>query len=256
MKDQNDYNVRAIDRALQILDCFNEEHTERSLTEIVKLVGLHKATTHRIMTTLLNSGYLEHTPDGQKFRLGLHLASLGFIVINKMDLRSEAYPFMSQLTQQIDEACDLSVFDQGHVFYVEVMQSRHTLRIAAAIGQRLPAHCTASGKLFLAFLPEAKLEAILAQPMKSHTNKTITSPALLRPQLEMIHQQGYAVDDEEFEVGIRAVAAPIRNREGGVIAAISIPSPTSRMTLDRIPAMAAVLQETADKVSHRMGWQI
>ncbi|HWQ47094.1 MAG TPA: IclR family transcriptional regulator [Longilinea sp.] len=256
MKDQNDYNVRAIERALQILDCFNEEHTERSLTEIVKLVGLHKATTHRIMTTLLNSGYLEHTPDGQKFRLGLHLASLGFIVINKMDLRSEAYPFMSQLTQQLDEACDLSVFDQDHVFYVEVMQSRHTLRIAAAIGQRLPAYCTASGKLFLAFLPEPKLEAILNQPMKSHTNNTITSSALLRPQLDVIRQQGYAVDDEEYEVGIRAVAAPIRNREGSVIAAISIPSPTSRMTPDRIPAVAEVLKEMTDKVSHRMGWQI
>lgn len=256
MKDPNGYNVRAVERAMQILGSFDDEHPEQGVSEIAQAMGLHKATTHRIMTTLLNYGYLERTADGQKYRLGLAVAELGYKVIRRLDLRREALPYMTRLAQQFDEACDLSVFDHSAVFYVEVVQGHHTLTIAAAVGRRLPAHCTASGKIMLAFLPPDQCEASLSQPLASFTDKTITSRPELERQLASFRQQGYGFDDEEYEAGIRAVSAPILSRAGRAIAALGMPGPAGRMTLDRIPEIAGALKEAASEISRRMGWAV
>ena len=255
-KDPNGYNVRAVERALQILECFDDEHPEMGISEIAQMVKLHKATTHRIMTTLLNFGYLERAVDGQKYRLGIRLTELGFKAIRRMDLRREALWHMNQLAQQWGEACDLSIFDHGDVFYIEMIPGSHALTIAAAVGQRLPAHCTASGKLFLAHMPIQELDVILRKPLTAYTGKTISSANILRQQLDVIRQQGYAFDDEEFETGIRAVASPIYNREGRVIAVMSIPSPASRMPMERVPVIARALAEATQAVSRRLGWNL
>lgn len=254
MKDPNKYSVRSVVRALQIMECFDDEHPERGISEIADAVGLHKTTTYRIVTTLVNYGYLERTADGQRCRLGLELANLGYKVIRRMDLRREALPYMKQLVQGWDEICDLSIFEQGKVFYIEVLRGNHGLTIAAAIGQRLPAHCTASGKIFLAHLPSAELDSILSQPLGSYTNNTITSPDELCGQLEIIRDQGYAVDYEEYEVGICAIAAPIYNQKGTVIATIGCPSPVSRMTSERISEIAIAFKNAAMAISHRLGF--
>jgi IclR family transcriptional regulator, KDG regulon repressor len=254
MKDPNDYNVRAVERALQILNCFDDEHPERGVSEIAQAVELHKATTHRIVTTLVNYGYLERAADGQKYRLGLALSELGFKVIRRMDLRREAFPYMTRLVERWDEACDLSIFDHGNVFYIEVIQGNHALTISAAVGQRLPAYPTASGKLFLAYRSSEERDAVLSQSMVHYTDKTITSPEELSRQLQQVRRQGYAFDDEELEIGIRAVAAPIFNRDGVVVAAMSMPSPTSRMTMERVSEIAESLKEATQAVSRRLGW--
>lgn len=256
MKDQSEYNVRAVERALQILGCFDHENPERGVSEIAQAVGLHKATTHRIVITLLNYGFLERTEDDQRYRLGLQLANLGLRVIRQMDLRQEAIPYMDQLVETFDETCDLSIFDQGRVFYVEVMRGSHALTIAASVGQRLPAHCTASGKLFLAHLPPKEFDATLRKPLRAYTENTITALDDLRKEFEKIRQQGFSFDDEEFEAGIRALAAPIRNHKGEVVAAISVPGPINRMTDDRISKIAAELVQAGQKISQRLGWMI
>jgi DNA-binding IclR family transcriptional regulator len=254
VKENGEYNVRAIERALQILDCFDARHPDRGLTEIAQQVGLHKATTHRIVITLLNSGYLDKSPDGQKYRLGLRLASLGSIVTSQMNLRRDSLPYMTQLCERFEEACDLSIFDNGEVLYIEVLRSNHALNIAAAIGQRLPLHCTASGKIFLAYMPPEEREKYLHPPLVSFTTKTVTSIDELNKQFEEILNKGYGVDNEETEAGIRAISAPIFNREGKVAAALSVPGPTSRMSDKRIPEIITGLLEIAAQCSRRQGW--
>jgi len=256
MKDPNDYNVRAVERALQILDCFDDEHPERGISDISLAVDLHKSTTHRIVTTLLNHGYLERAEDDQRYRLGLQLASLGYKVIQRVDARQEALPFMNEMVKKWDETCDLSIFDQDQVFYLEVLYGTHALSITATVGQRLPAHCTASGKLFLAHLTPTELEGYFRTPLKKHTENTIISPDVLRKQFDIILKQGYSYDDEELELGVRAIAAPIRSRDGKVIAAISIPGPINRMIPKRVSEISRSLMETTNKVSLRMGWKI
>jgi IclR family transcriptional regulator, KDG regulon repressor len=252
-KDPNDYNVRAVERALQILSCFDDQHQERGISEIAQAVDLHKATAHRIVTTLVNYGYLERAGDGQKYRLGLVLPELGFKVIRRMDLRREALPHMLQLVEQWDETCDLSVFDQGQVFYVEVVKGNRALSIAAAVGQRLPAYCTASGKLFLAYLPNDALESYLSRPLISYTENTITSKEELLKRLKTIRSQGYAVDKEEMEEGVYAIAAPICNDQGKMVAAMSVPSPVSRLDDEREVEIIESLKQAALNISRRLG---
>lgn len=254
MKDPTDYNVRAVERALQIMGCFDDEHPERGISDIAQAVGLHKATAHRIVTTLVNYGYLERIEDGQKYRLGLELPNLGYKVIRRMDLRREAMPLMKQFVEEWDETCDLSIFDQGKAFYIEVLRGNRALTISAAVGQRLSAHATASGKLFLAFLPTDRVDVVLREPLETYTKNTITSPDDLRKQLEEIRQQGYAVDLEEFEVGVCAVAAPVFSRSGNIVAAIGSPSPMSRMDPERITEMATAIKEVANTISRRLGY--
>lgn len=255
MKNPNIYRVRVMERAMQVLDCFDDEHPERGVTEIAELVGLHKATTHRIIVSLMNGGFLEKAPDGERYRLGLRLAELGMAAMRTLDFRREAVPHMKALVDRFEETCDLSVFDRSEVFYVEVLQGKHVLTIAARVGQRLPAHCTASGKTFLAFMPEAEARAILKEPLTRYTQWTITSAEEILAQLEEVRARGYGYDDQEFELGIRAVAAPIRNRDGRVIAVISMPGPTSRMTPERIQEIADGLLVATRAVSLRLGWQ-
>ena len=256
MKETTEYNVRAVERALQIMDCFTNEHPERGISEIAQLVELHKATTHRIVTTLVNYGYLERSSDGQKYKLGMRLANLGNKVIRHIELRNEALPIMSALVARLDEACDLSIFDRGGVFYVDVLKSSHTLTIAARVGQRLPPHCTASGKVFLAYLSPEELDAFLKQPLKSYTGNTVIKPDALRKQLDLFRQQGYSFDDEEYEVGIRAVAVPVFNHQEKVVAALGMVSPTSRMTSERTSEIAASLKEAGTAISTKLGWRI
>jgi IclR family KDG regulon transcriptional repressor len=249
VKSPESYNVRAVERAMRILSAFDGEHGDRGVSEVAQLTGLHKATTHRIMMTLLNGGFLERAPDGERFRLGTRLVELGLGALRGLDLRQVAFPYMQQLVERFDETCDLGIFDRGMVLYVEVVHSQHSLTIAARIGRRLPAYCTASGRVFLAFLPPEVVEPLLREPLAACTEKTTTSLARLREELEATRQRGYALDDEEFEDGIRAVSAPIRDIDGNVIAALSMPGPVHRMPPQRTSEIIDALLEATDAIS-------
>jgi DNA-binding IclR family transcriptional regulator len=234
---------------VQILSSLDDEHPERSLSEIAQVTGLHKATTHRILMTLLNCGFVDRTADGERYRLGIRLVGLGLGVLNNLDLRREALPHMEQLVERFQEICDLGVFDRGQVLELEVVHSVHVLTIAARVGRHLPAHCTAGGKVLLAFLAPEVVEPVLNAPLVAYTENTITSLPRLREELEVTRQRGYGLDEEEFEVGIRAVAAPVRDIEGNVIAHMSMPGPTNRLTPERVPEIAQALMEAASAIS-------
>ncbi len=182
-KESSEHSVRAIERALQILDCFDARNPDLGLTEIAQRVGLHKATTHRIVATLINQGYLDRSPDGQKYRLGLRLASLGSLVTSQMNLRRDSLPYLNQLGERFGETCDLSIFDNGEVLYIEVLRSNHALSIAAAIGQRLPLHTTASGKIFLAYMPPEERAQYLASPLPSFTPEDGHFTGIIEPAI-------------------------------------------------------------------------
>ena len=248
-RDPESYNVRAVERAMQILSSFDGAHPERGVSEIAQAAGLPKATAHRIIMTLLNCGFLERTGDGEGLRLGLGVVELGLGALRDLDFRRAAFPYMQQLVERFQETCDLGIFDRGRVLYVEVVHSEHSLTITTRVGRRLPVHCTASGKVFLAFLPAEVVEPILTAPLRAYTERSITSPTRLREELEATRQRGYGLDDEECEVGIRAVSAPICDIDGNVIAAMSMPGPSKRFTPERIPEMAEALMETANAVS-------
>jgi IclR family KDG regulon transcriptional repressor len=248
-RNPEDYSVRAVERAVEILASLDDEHPERTLSEIAQATGLHKATAHRILMTLLNCGFVDRTADWERYRLGFRVIGLGLGVLNRFDVRREALPHMRQLVERFEETCDLGVFDRGQVLALEVVSGKHVLTIASRVGRHLPAHCTAGGKVLLAFLPPEAVEEVLKAPLARYTDNTIASPARLREEMEEVRRRGYAVDNEEFEAGIRAVAVPIRDIEGKVIAQMSVLGPTSRFTPERIAGVVQALKATAGAIS-------
>jgi IclR family KDG regulon transcriptional repressor len=202
---------------------------------------------------LLNGGFLERTPDGEGFRLGPRVAALGREALRfaqrNPDVRRIALPYMQQLVERFQESCTLVVFDRDQAVLLEIVHSRHALTVTDKVGGYLPTHCTASGKVLLAFLPPAALEPILNAPLAAFTEKTITSPDRLREEFKVVRQRGYALNDEEFEVGLRAISAPIWDIDGKPIAALSMPGPASRITPERIPEIAQALVEATEAVS-------
>ena len=247
-KDPRSYNVRAVERAVQILSAFDGEH-EQGVSEIAQTAGLPKATAHRIIMTLSNTGFLERASDGEKFRLGLPLVGLGLGALHRLDVRRAARPYMQKLVDDFQEICTLGVFDRGQVLYVEVVHSNHALTIAARVGRHLPAHCTASGKVLLAFLAPETVEPVLGGPLPAYTAKTVTAPEQLREELREVRQRGYALADQEFEVGIWAISAPVRDINQNVVGAMSIPFPVYRLEPERIPEIAQALLDAANAVS-------
>ncbi len=245
------YTVRAIERAIQILMTFDSQHPERGVTEIARITKLQKATVHRILMTLLENGFVERSPDGERFRLGRRVIELGLGALGRMNLRQIALPYMRQLVEQFRETCDLGLLDRDRVLYIEVIHSGRSLAIGPVVGRRLPLHSTASGKVILAFQSPDVVDRVLQDPLRSYTPRTITSPADLCAELECIRQNGYAVDNEEMEIGFRAVAAPVLAVDGYAEAAIGVVGPASRLTMEVIPEIAGALKEVAHTISGR-----
>jgi DNA-binding IclR family transcriptional regulator len=242
--------VHAVERAMRILSCFDDsQHAELGVSDIARVTRLHKATAYRIIMTLVSSGFLERTADGVKFQLGLRVVELGLRAMRGLDFRRAALPYMEQLVERYEETCTLLIFDRGQVLFVEVVQSTRSLTVSAGVGRHLPAHCTAAGKVLLAFLPTEVVAPVLSAPLAAYTEKTITSADQLREELGVVRQRGYALADEEFEVGIWAISAPLRDADGNLVAAMSIPFPTNRLRTERIPEIAQALLEAANAVS-------
>lgn len=243
------YNVRAVERATRILASLDNEHPERTLADIARATDLPKSTAYRILVTLESSGFVEQTSDGDRYRLGLRLASLGLTARRRLSIRREALPLMEQLVDRFQETCALGIYDRGSVLDIEVVRSDHVLTVATEVGGRLPIHCTASGKALLTSLPQEVVESLLAQPLKRCTEDSITSPTELRKELELVRRRGYAVDHGEYEVGVSAVAAPIEDINGSVTAEISVYGPSSRLTPDRVHQIAQALMEAANAIA-------
>lgn len=173
-----------------------------------------------------------------------------------MEIWQQAQPILEQLAEQTHETIHLAILDDGKIVYLGKIESNQTLRVSMAsrIGQSAPAHCTGVGKLLLSYMPPEKLEQFLSQEkMQRYTEHTINDKSQLINELERIRQNGYAIDDEEYEVGIRCVAAPVRNKQGAVVAALSISIPTVRLPNSELPRYREYVTNAAEEISKRLG---
>lgn len=247
--------IQSIDRALNILECFSSGSQELGVTEISKLLGLHKSTAHGILITLEQRRYLEQNPETGKYKLGLKLFELGNLVQDGMDLKLIAGPFLQRLVEEHGETVHLVIMDQGEAVYIDKRESPQSMRIVSQVGKRLPCHCTGVGKTLLAFLPEETLDAIIREKgLPRFTGNTITDPAVLKEHLRQVRRQGYAIDDQEITEGLRCVAAPIRNHTGNVVAAMSVAGPSIRMGPEKIGSIITSVTQAAEELSAKLGY--
>jgi DNA-binding IclR family transcriptional regulator len=259
-KTKNPANVQVIERGCRILNHLAKGRLTHSIHDLSQELSLPKPTVHRILSTLRNFGFVTQDEMSKEYRLGFRLVELGQIVLDQIDLRKVAKPFLTELANQVEEVVHLVILEQGKIVYldkVEKVNELKSLRMVSRIGMRSYAHSCAVGKVLLSFLPENERAAILRQRgLPRQTKNTIVDPVQLNEHLVKVMVQGYAVDDAENEEGVRCVAAPIRDDQGRVIAAISISGPSVRMTKERIHGeLKTQVIKTALEISQTLGYR-
>jgi IclR family KDG regulon transcriptional repressor len=253
---QRNYSIQALQRGMKVLDALLNARTPLSLEQICAYTGLPKSTAFRIIVNLLQGQYLVETEKG--YWLGLKMLRFGALVEEELDLIQQARPFLTQLRDQVNETIHLAVLDDDlRVVYVEKLSTQHAVGLMMSrIGITAPMHCTGLGKAMAAFLPEDKVHHwIRTHGLEPVTKTTIINEEAFLQELREIRSRGYAVDDGEFEASVRCVAAPIRDRTGRVIAAISISGPDIRMPAPLIgSSMAMQVLKTAQLISQALGY--
>jgi len=253
---QHTPDVQSVARAIAILKSFSLERPERGVSELSRELGLHKSTVSRLMRTLEQGGLLSRSPETERYRLGVDLIGLAAQVVSFMDLRDVALPFLRALADTCQETVNLSVLDAGQVVNLEqfVPQARWIKNIGR-VGRRMAPHCTAAGKVLLAYLPQHEREQIIRANLRRFTPHTITDPDELRQELARVREQSYGTASEELEKGLNVVAVPVRDHTGRVMASVSVAGPAFRLLPDLFPQMAALLKETAAAISKRLGYK-
>jgi DNA-binding IclR family transcriptional regulator len=252
MKHPASGHIQSVQRACALLKAFGNGASELGVAELGRKLSLHKSTASRLLATLESEGLLERAPGGDKYRLGYEFVRLAGQVPRSADVRAAARPFLTELAAASNETVHLAVLDGGEVVNVEQVSSPHIVRMKDWVGRRTPLHCVANGKALLAFLPETDLARVLAGPLARFTPHTLTTKTALRAELERVRARGYAIAQGEIEEGLNAVAAPVRDAAGNVVAALSVSGPAYRMTAAKLPKLAELTKSIADKISARL----
>jgi IclR family transcriptional regulator, KDG regulon repressor len=223
-------SVRAVERALDVLKCFSRQTPELSMTQISERIGVHKSTVHRLLATLERNRFVERDPVTSVYRPGISFMQIASLALEQNDLRQLAAPVMRQLKETYQENIHLAVLDRSDVVYVHILESSQRIKLAAAIGQRLPAFATASGQAMLAFLPEADVRHLLGETLPRFTAHTPISPETFIAALAGVRAAGFSISEREYEDEINAVAAPVFGRDGQPLASLAVAGPAYRLT--------------------------
>ena len=252
--------VQSIERVSMILDVLGEFPQGIGFGDLSTKVDLSKGTIHRLLSTLAYLDYVRQDTETKKYNLGFKLVELGNRLLSQIDFRTEARSFLVELAEDTKETVHLVILDQNEVLYIDKVESNSNptgLRMASMLGARIPAHCCAVGKVLLAALPEEELEKMVrSKGLPKRTENTIIDLGKLKEHLQLVRENGYALDQEENEIGIHCVAAPIRDQRGEVIAAISISVPVSRIKASILRTeLKNQVTETALRISRKIGYQ-
>jgi IclR family transcriptional regulator, KDG regulon repressor len=247
--------LSSVGSAIQLLKAFSEERVDLGISELSRRLGVAKSTVHRLAATLAAEGLLEQDRETEKYRLGIALFRLGALVRRRMDISSQGRPYLYELREKTNETVHLAILEGTEIMYVYNLESTQAIRMRSDLGVRKPAYCTAEGQAILAFQPQAVLDAVIVQGLSPRTPQTITDPAKLIKALAVVRQRGCAIEDEESEIGMRGISAPIRNDAGEVVAAVGLAGPVTRLSKKAITTFIPHVIETADLVSRRLGFR-
>ena len=250
------YHVRVVDRVFAILEELADGSAKFGDVALAERLGLHKSTVHRLLAVMQHNGFVEREPASTKYRLGWRIFELGMAAASRLDILERAKPYVTQLVEATGETAHLGVLRQGQVVSLVNVESRYTVRTPATVGRHIPLHCTSQGKAILAFFPPDQVARQLkGYVFTRHSANTIVSKDRFLADLALVASRGYAVDNEEFEEGLRCIAAPVRDHSGEVAGAISIAGPTFRVTGPRLPALSREVKRVAAELSAALGYR-
>lgn len=247
--------MQSLERGLDVLLAIAAADAPIGITELGHRLGLPKGSVSRLVSTLVEAGFLTRDADTARYLLGVKLWELGQKAIRGMEIVDAARPYLERLAKATEETVHVTALaDGGEMVFIEKIDSNHALRPNIQIGLPHPAYCTANGKAMLAFLPEADRERVLQGRRRKFTGSTITSRSDLEAHLELVRRTGYAVNRGEYRADVSGVAAPVFDANGKVLAALGVSVPTMRAaprTLERLGELAA---REAKGVSRALGW--
>ncbi len=251
--DRGAQSVQSVDRAVAILEILARDG-EAGVTEVARELDVHKSTASRLLAALDRHELVTQDTARGRFRLGVGIVRLAGAVGRKLDLVQEGRPVCRALAQQVGETVNLAILSGRDALYLDQAAGPAALSPHNWARQRIPLHATSDGKVLLAYLPEAELAPCLTPPLTRFTERTITAVEDFPALLAEVRRRGFATAVEEFEAGLTAIAAPVRNAEGTVIASVSASGPSFRIPAGRVPALADAVRRAADEVSRRLGW--
>lgn len=247
--------MRALDRGLLLLDVLSEAQ-ELPLSEVARRLHLPFSTTFRLLETLRRRGFVSQSSETGLYRLGIRAFEVGSTFLTQGQLHEAAHPVMNALVDELNETVNLAVLDKTEAVYIHRVESRLLVRKFTQLGARTPLYCTGVGKVLLAWRPPEEALALLTEgPLVPLTKNTHTEPKAIVEELRQVRARGYAVDNEERELGVRCVAAPVRDGKGRVIAALSLSAPAARLPRARMGAIAARMMAAAGQISAGLGWK-
>jgi DNA-binding IclR family transcriptional regulator len=249
---------------MKILECLSYERS-LGITELTERVSTHlegipmdKSTVYRFLVSLMDLGFVYQDPQTEKYGLTLKLFEIGMSVLERLELWREAEPIVEEIARVTGETVHLATLDGDELVYLGKVESTRTLRVSmmSRVGRSAPAYCTGVGKILLAYLPRKQLDRILKKekPVR-YTDKTIVCQAHLERELSSIRKKGYAIDNEEHEIGVRCVAAAVRNNNSAVCGAVSVSVPTVRLPDEEIPRYRDIIVQAAEEISRKMGYR-
>lgn len=247
--------VQSVERSLSILEVLSEYSEGLGVTDISEKVNLHKSTVYRLLSTLIYKDYVTQDKETNKYKITFKLFELGNRRIEKMDILSASKPYSKKLMESVNEVVHLVIRDGNRIVYIDKVEANNTIRMASSIGKRSPMYCTSVGKAMLAFLPAQEVEEVWnSSKIEKRTENTITDFEVLKKELAGIKEKGYAIDNEENEMGVRCIGAPIFNRFGQIEGAISISGPAIRVTEEKVEAIAEEVMKCAMLISRELGY--
>jgi IclR family KDG regulon transcriptional repressor len=242
--------VQTLARGLVILEKLAEAQDGLGITELAEEFGVDKGSMSRLLHTLATYGFAEKDSRSRKYILGPQIVRLSRTMLTRMPLRETAKPYLHQLVDATGECAHLAIVAHGQALYIDQADSPSALRVTTGVGTLAPLYCTALGKVLLAFANAPK-----PAELQRYTLRTITDPVSLERHLEQVHSQGYAIDDEEYNPGVRCIAVPVFDYREQCVAAIGISGPTSRMTLEGMQKLTETVQEIGGALSARLSFK-
>lgn len=251
---EGERHIQSVFRALKILECVADYGNHISLTEISKEMNLSKSTVHGLIATLERYGYMQQDSATGKYSLGLKIFEIGQAYVSNLDLREIALPDLRELSLRYQETVHLAVLSEEDVVYIDKVDGSRSIGIRSRIGGRNPAYCTGVGKVLLSGLSERQIEEMyVGKELPKYTENTVVELTALMNQIRQVREKGYGFDMEEIELGLGCVAAPIKDNQGTIIAAISLSGPSGRLL--NMNDIATDVVRTAMKISMRLGYK-
>lgn len=244
--------VQSVERAVTILEILARAG-EAGVTEMAAEIGVHKSTAFRLVSTLEQGGLVEQSEDRGKYRLGVGILRLAGATTARLDVVQEARPICRKLSSDTGETVNIAVLSDRSAFYLDQFAGSSALQPHNWVGQHIPLHATSNGKILLSGLADDEVSRLLPS-LPAYTDRTVTSRKRLREELDLVRATGVATAVDELEIGLAAIAAPIRNAHGDVIASLSLSGPTFRLDDARLEELRPLLTDAALEVSHRLGW--